>query len=141
MPGFLSKWCENMTNAVMMWIAKIILSVAQFRLWLITDTTDVFSLYLICFDWYFSESVKMFVESGVVDLISQMCDGDARCALNSLQNLVDSKSSVDTDDVTVVTVDDAREALQRSHVQYDRLGTMNFLYASLLHAAYLDVPI
>lgn len=77
------------------------------------------------------ESVKMFVESDVVDLISQMCDGDARCALNSLQNLVDSKSSVNTDDdITVVTVDDAREALQRSHVQYDRLGEEHYNCAS-----------
>lgn len=83
----------------------------------------------------------MFVESDVVDLISQMCDGDARCALNSLQNLIDSKSSVDMNDVTIVTVDDAREALQRSHVQYDRLGTMNSLYASLLHVVYIDVHI
>ncbi|XP_047469088.1 ATPase WRNIP1-like [Penaeus chinensis] len=58
--------------------------------------------------------------------LSNMSGGDARCALNTLQTLVTSHSQG-----TIKTAE-AKEALQRSHVLYDRKGEEHYNMASAL---------
>jgi len=74
------------------------------------------------------------IEKSALEFLSVICDGDARIALNGLQISVQSQLSkcqeteqesndVDTPDCKVlVTIDDIKEGLQRSHVAYDRTG-------------------
>lgn len=76
----------------------------------------------VCVVYFFCSQFSVFVEPKVIDVISQTCDGDARCALNCLQNLLDAKCGTSASNVTIVSEKEARESLLRSHVQYDRIG-------------------
>lgn len=58
--------------------------------------------------------------------LSNMSGGDARCALNTLQTLVTSHSQ------GTIKIAEAKEALQRSHVLYDRKGEEHYNMASAL---------
>ena len=70
-----------------------------------------------------------YVEEEALNMLSFLCDGDARSALNGLETAVRSKKDVISGDKeTVVTVNDVKEALQRSHVQYDRNGNYSQIY-------------
>ena len=67
----------------------------------------------------------MSVDEGVLETLAHLCDGDARVALNNIQMAVDSKRltcEVGGHGSPTVTVEDIKECLQRSHVQYDRAG-------------------
>lgn len=80
------------------------------------------------------DDVVTLVEPNVVELIAQMCDGDARCALNSLQNLLESHFNAESRQMPIIiTEKDAKESLQRSHVQYDRAGEEHYNCISALH--------
>ncbi|KAK8740713.1 hypothetical protein OTU49_002667 [Cherax quadricarinatus] len=66
------------------------------------------------------------ISKEAIHWLSEMSGGDARCALNTLQILMESHSS------GVITVNNAKEALQRSHVLYDRKGDEHYNFASAL---------
>ncbi|KAK4291507.1 hypothetical protein Pmani_035668 [Petrolisthes manimaculis] len=71
-----------------------------------------------------SQSGKMSGEA--LRWVSEMSGGDARCALNTLQILLDTHTT------GLITRDHAKEALQRSHVLYDRKGDEHYNFASAL---------
>ena len=91
------------------------------------------------------------VEDDAMVLLSELCDGDARSALNALQTAVevaknrlvsasqpmDSNSSAKTSVTALqqvhVTVADAKESIQRSHLLYDRAGEEHYNCISALH--------
>lgn len=81
----------------------------------------------------------MYVDSKALELLSNLVDGDARSALNGLQMAVEAKGahSASTNESCspdggkthpnspsrcVVTTEDVKEGLQRSHVLYDKTG-------------------
>ncbi|XP_042228032.1 ATPase WRNIP1-like [Homarus americanus] len=66
------------------------------------------------------------ISTEAIHWLSEMSGGDARCALSTLQILVDSHNS------KLITISDAKEALQRSHVLYDRKGDEHYNFASAL---------
>ncbi|OVA12754.1 Ubiquitin-associated domain/translation elongation factor EF-Ts [Macleaya cordata] len=106
-----------------------------------------------------SVGVSVVVEEEVFDLLSLHCDGDARVALNALEisattaaARVNGKeenaavgdelcaSSVNGENrfgsksvVPIVSIDDAKEALQCKHLAYDRAGEEHYNLISALH--------
>lgn len=70
---------------------------------------------------------RLSIQSDAVQWLAEMCGGDARSALNTLQTLVQSHT-----DSEPITVAHAKEALQRSHVSYDRKGDEHYNFASAL---------
>ena len=90
---------------------------------------------------------EIFIERYAVTTLANLCDGDARAALNALQMTVQSQSTTQTgsdivacnkdsdrssrdansDDEPirrqhVIKVCNIKEGLQRSHILYDRVG-------------------
>ena len=67
-------------------------------------------------------------------MLANLCDGDARAALNGLQAAVQARIAAydlsrsddqymsHTDQFVVISVDHIKDGLQRSHVQYDKTG-------------------
>ena len=81
----------------------------------------------------------MYVDSKALELLSNLVDGDARSALNGLQMAVEAKGAhpastsescspveaktcPSSHSRCVVTAEDVKEGLQRSHVLYDKTG-------------------
>ncbi|KAL2316531.1 hypothetical protein Fmac_030407 [Flemingia macrophylla] len=97
-----------------------------------------------------SVGVQVHVGEDVVEFISNNCDGDARVALNSLEiaavtaaaRLQHGKQKEEEEmdlhpneehNVAVVSVDDAKEALQCKHLAYDKAGEEHYNLISALH--------
>ena len=95
---------------------------------------------------------QVLVEPEALTSLAQLCDGDARSALNALQIAVQAKqpntSSVQLAVVTpsvsntqeqgssstaVVTVQDAMECICRTHLLYDNAGEEHYNCISALH--------
>ncbi|KAI4308599.1 hypothetical protein L6164_031655 [Bauhinia variegata] len=98
------------------------------------------------------------VSEDVIDFIANNCDGDARVALNALEisaitavarvDVKPSKAIVEKEEdmvvqeneenrvgpsAAVVTLDDAKEALQCKHLAYDKAGDEHYNLISALH--------
>ncbi|WVY89862.1 hypothetical protein V8G54_035376 [Vigna mungo] len=99
-----------------------------------------------------SAGVQVDVKEDVVDYISNNCDGDARVALNALEIAAvtaaarvqhgkqkeEGVEALHTNEdykvvAAVVSVDDAREALQCKHLAYDKAGEEHYNLISALH--------
>ncbi|XP_060084501.1 ATPase WRNIP1-like, partial [Ylistrum balloti] len=89
----------------------------------------------------------VYVEQQALTTLSNLCDGDARAALNSLHMALQSRlcqhnsqfhnfchsTSSQQRGQQVVTSADVKEGLQRSHVLYDRAGEEHYNCISALH--------
>ncbi|XP_073987477.1 ATPase WRNIP1-like isoform X2 [Rhodnius prolixus] len=64
-----------------------------------------------------------------ISWLSEICDGDARIALNSLQMAVESNEGKSLH----ITLDDIKEGIKRSHLLYDRKGEEHYNIISALH--------
>ena len=75
------------------------------------------------------------MEKDSLCLLANLCDGDARNALNGLEMAVQSKlsSQKDHSSLPLITVADTKESFQRSHVSYDRNGEEHYNIISALH--------
>ncbi|XP_047166056.1 ATPase WRNIP1 [Vigna umbellata] len=99
-----------------------------------------------------SAGIQVDVKEDVVDYISNNCDGDARVALNALEIAAvtaaarvqhgkqkeEGVEDLHTNEdykvaAAVVSVDDAREALQCKHLAYDKAGEEHYNLISALH--------
>ncbi|XP_074294262.1 uncharacterized protein LOC141622113 [Silene latifolia] len=82
------------------------------------------------------DGVRVSVGDEVIEFLSEQCDGDARVALNTLEvsavtavgraNLKGKEGNV------VVSIRDAKEALQCKHVAYDKAGEEHYNLISAL---------
>ena len=93
------------------------------------------------------EKESVVIDDDVITLLSELCDGDARIALNALQQAVETAKTryqmvdaattrqlaVDGHQQVLVTVTDAKESLQCSHLLYDRAGDEHYNCISALH--------
>lgn len=87
--------------------------------------------------------VKVEVNDEAIEFLSANCDGDARVALNALEisattavarvGSIKGNSSEDASVSAIVTVDDAKEALQSKHLAYDKAGEEHYNLISALH--------
>lgn len=83
------------------------------------------------------ESGHIVIDSEAVDTLVALSDGDARCALNGLEFIVNAKlAAVDGDSNSrhvIIGDTDVRSELIRSHIVYDRLGEEHYNCISALH--------
>ncbi|CAG5132416.1 unnamed protein product, partial [Candidula unifasciata] len=79
-------------------------------------------------------SPTVSIETEAVDVLAGLVDGDARAALNGLQMAVEGVLAQAPSGARVarVTVDVIKEALQRSHVLYDKTGEEHYNLISAL---------
>lgn len=92
-----------------------------------------------------SVGFQVDVNQDVLQFIADNCDGDARVALNALeiaavtaaarvQQVIEKEQKQDMTNVAVVvTLDDAKEALQCKHLAYDKAGEEHYNLISALH--------
>ena len=76
------------------------------------------------------DKVRIKVEDGVTEYISQTCGGDVRKAINAVELLYNACKSVDSK--VSLTLDDARQVSQKSAMRYDREGDDHFDILSAL---------
>ena len=76
----------------------------------------------------FDDSIS--VDSGVIDFISGICDGDTRSALNMLE--VGVLFAV-ANRLPLLSLQNAKQAIQKSHVNYDRVGDQHYDIISAFH--------
>ncbi|KAJ8302771.1 hypothetical protein KUTeg_019167 [Tegillarca granosa] len=93
-----------------------------------------------------SRRPAVFIEKDSIKTLANLCDGDARAALNGLHMAVQSvgyevdeelpwrqKSGGAKPSIPIVTTDHIKEGLQRSHVLYDRNGEEHYNIVSAMH--------
>ncbi|XP_041659951.1 ATPase WRNIP1 [Cheilinus undulatus] len=84
---------------------------------------------------------KIFIEQKALDTIAFLCDGDARVGLNCLQLAVQAQvnsaryvsSEQGGSQKILVKEEHIKEALQRSHILYDKAGEEHYNCISALH--------
>lgn len=67
--------------------------------------------------------------------IADISDGDARIALNSLEMCMKQAAAKrdETDVIKMITLDDIKEGIKKSHLLYDRAGDQHYDIISALH--------
>jgi len=68
------------------------------------------------------------VDEDVLKYLAVMSDGDARVALNALEIALNMES-----ENNVITKDDIKRVLQKSHIHYDKDGEEHYNIISALH--------
>ncbi|XP_015361601.1 ATPase WRNIP1 [Marmota marmota marmota] len=93
-----------------------------------------------------SSEPSVFIEDKAVDTLAYLSDGDARAGLNGLQLAVLARLSsrkmfckksgqTYSPSRVLITENDVKEGLQRSHILYDRAGEEHYNCISALHKA------
>ncbi len=79
------------------------------------------------------EEGRRSISSAALDYLSNIVDGDARSALNTLQILLEAcEGEEDKERLVAIGLEDVKEAARRSHVLYDRTGDQHYFMASAL---------
>jgi replication-associated recombination protein RarA len=81
------------------------------------------------------EEGRRSISSTALDYLSNIVDGDARSALNTMQILLDAGEGGEEEDgerLVTIGLEDVKEAARRSHVLYDRTGDQHYFMASAL---------
>jgi putative ATPase len=73
------------------------------------------------------------IETKTLELLAELCGGDARVALNALEMAVKSKVGKSVKSKVVIDNDDIKEALQRTHLVFDKKGEEFYNAISALH--------
>ena len=76
-------------------------------------------------------AAKIIAEEGVLEFLSEMAAGDARMALNALEMAV--KSGIKNNSGIKMTMAGVKEALQRTHLIFDKKGEEFYNLISALH--------
>ncbi|XP_069698512.1 ATPase WRNIP1-like isoform X2 [Periplaneta americana] len=76
---------------------------------------------------------RFLIDEATVTWLAEMCDGDARVALNSLQLALQARSEDCDSRVTLITLDDIKDGVKRSHLLYDRKGEEHYNIISAVH--------
>ena len=80
-------------------------------------------------------SPQLGITEECLQWIADISDGDARIALNSFEMCMKqaSASRVESDVIKMVTLDDIKEGIKKSHLLYDRAGDQHYDIISALH--------
>ncbi len=76
-------------------------------------------------------NIKVAVTDEVLELLAELAGGDARVALNGLELAVKAKQTVSGK--TIIIKEDIKEALQRTHLIFDKTGEEFYNLISALH--------
>ena len=77
-------------------------------------------------------NLSVSIRDELITFLAQAANGDVRTALNALELAVQS-SEADENGVVIVQEEAIRQALQRSHLLYDRAGEEHYNIISALH--------
>nr|CAD7593218.1 unnamed protein product [Timema genevievae] len=75
---------------------------------------------------------RFLMDSETVLWLAEMCDGDARIALNSLQLALQSQDSI-PGRILMISLDDIKDGVKRSHLLYDKKGEEHYNIISAMH--------
>lgn len=82
----------------------------------------------------------MAIDKKSVEWLAEMCDGDGRIALNTLQLTMQTiqeqqrnSNSDQNDQLKLISIESLKEGIQKSHLLYDRKGDQHFDCISALH--------
>ncbi|XP_041979460.1 ATPase WRNIP1-like [Aricia agestis] len=75
---------------------------------------------------------RCIIEKKSLKWLAEICDGDARVALSALEMAI---SALKADSITtpVLTLDDLKKSIQRTHMLYDRGGEEHYNIVSAIH--------
>lgn len=76
---------------------------------------------------------KIEMSDDIIELLAELAGGDARTALNGLELAVKAKSNYKINTKITLTKDDIKEALQRTHLVFDKKGEEFYNLISALH--------
>lgn len=77
------------------------------------------------------DNSRFCMDEESVQWLAEMCDGDARIGLNSLQMTLNAHAN--TTGSVHITLDDIKDGIKRSHLLYDRKGDEHYNIISALH--------
>ena len=78
-------------------------------------------------------NVKIKIDKTEIELLANLSSGDARSALNSLELAVNAKNSKGGNKEIKISTADIKEALQKSHLVFDKKGEEFYNLISALH--------
>ncbi|XP_001869094.2 ATPase WRNIP1 [Culex quinquefasciatus] len=79
---------------------------------------------------------RMMISSETIRWLAEVCDGDARIGLNSLQlalNTVAARQEQEGSALKLISLDEIQEGIKKSHLLYDRKGDQHYELISALH--------
>ncbi|XP_052860440.1 ATPase WRNIP1-like [Anopheles cruzii] len=76
---------------------------------------------------------RIIIKEETVRWLAETCDGDARIGLNSLQLALRAKTPLENESPSVISLEDIREGIKKSHLLYDRKGDQHYDLISALH--------
>ncbi|RUS73385.1 hypothetical protein EGW08_018863 [Elysia chlorotica] len=98
-------------------------------------SVDVIGFIFVLIYFFFKHSPTIVMEDEALDMLAGLTDGDARSALNGLQLAWEGCLAQATETqraVSTITVDIVKEALQRSHILYDKTGKEHYNIVSAM---------
>ncbi len=78
-------------------------------------------------------NLKIKIDKAEIELLANLSSGDARAALNSLELAVNAKNNKGSNKEIKITAADIKEALQKSHLVFDKKGEEFYNLISALH--------
>ncbi|CAD6222640.1 GSCOCG00001066001-RA-CDS [Cotesia congregata] len=92
------------------------------------DSIDINSL---------SEVPRFLIDEKTIEFLAETCDGDARIALGGLelaiQSIVPNEKDLLTNGPELITLEDIKESLKKTHMLYDKKGDQHYDMISALH--------
>ncbi|KAK2587207.1 hypothetical protein KPH14_002950 [Odynerus spinipes] len=80
---------------------------------------------------------RFIIDEATIKWLAETCDGDARIALGGLELAVQSKAPNEEEFLEkgpeVITLDDVKESLKKTHMLYDKKGEQHYDLISALH--------
>ncbi|XP_051158350.1 ATPase WRNIP1-like [Leptopilina boulardi] len=80
---------------------------------------------------------EFLIDYATLEWLAETCDGDARIALGGLELAIQSKVSGENESLStsqcVITLNDVKESLKKTHMLYDRKGDQHYDIISALH--------
>ncbi|XP_053679187.1 ATPase WRNIP1-like [Anopheles nili] len=79
---------------------------------------------------------RLIIQDDTMRWLAETCDGDARIGLNSLQLALRASAALLAEDALVpkvISLEDVREGIKKSHLLYDRKGDQHYDIISALH--------
>ncbi|KAG5324651.1 WRIP1 ATPase, partial [Acromyrmex heyeri] len=85
-----------------------------------------------------SYNTKFIIDEPTIEWLAETCDGDARIALGGLEMAVRCKAPKNEEEfiyvgAAIITLDDIKESLKKTHMLYDKKGEQHYDTISALH--------
>ncbi|KAL0894962.1 hypothetical protein ABMA27_013453 [Loxostege sticticalis] len=85
---------------------------------------------------FMDEIHRIIIEQESLQWLAEVCDGDARIALGALELAITSRNTeqdVCTEGPAVISLEDVKNGIKRTHMLYDRKGEEHYNVVSAIH--------